>query len=233
MSTTFTEAQAVAVIGPNAVTRMAEALLSAGGDAMRRDVFAAAGLSRYLAAPPTRMIPETDVARLHAAAIATLGEARAADVSREAGRLTGDYLLAHRIPALAQRVLKRLPRKLAARLLVAAIARHAWTFAGGGAFSYAFSPGLTLRLRGSPICRGLRTQAPACAYFAATFERVFGEILGPSLRVTETECEATGAPACIFEARCCLLGSSSPEPASLRPADGLPPPPDDNASSIR
>jgi divinyl protochlorophyllide a 8-vinyl-reductase len=201
MSSTFTEARPVAVIGPNAVTRMAEALMSAGGDALRREVFSAAGLSRHLAAPPTHMIPEADVARLHAAAIATLGEARAAEVSREAGRLTGDYLLAHRIPPLAQRVLKRLPRALAARILVAAIARHAWTFAGGGEFSYAFSPTLTLRLKGSPICRGLRTREPACAYFAATFERVFGEMLGPSLRVREIECEATGAPACVFDVR--------------------------------
>jgi divinyl protochlorophyllide a 8-vinyl-reductase len=201
MSSIFTETSAVAVIGPNAITRMAEALSAALGESLCGDIFASAGLSRHLASPPTRMIPETDVAHLHGAAIAWLGEARAAEVSREAGRLTGEYLLAHRIPALAQRVLKRLPRALASRILVAAIARHAWTFAGGGEFAYRFSPRLTLTLKGSPICRGLRTQEPACGYFAATFERVFGEILGPSLRVTEIECEATGAPACVFEVR--------------------------------
>jgi divinyl protochlorophyllide a 8-vinyl-reductase len=201
MSITFTEASPpVAVIGPNAVTRMAEALTAMGGGAaLCRSVFESAGLSAYLATPPTRMIPETDVAHLHRAAIERLGEESAADVSREAGRLTGNYLLAHRIPLLAQRVLKRLPRALAARILVKAIARHAWTFAGGGEFTYKFSPQLTLRLKGSPICKGLRTREPACAYFAATFERVFGEMLGPSLRVTETECEATGAAACVFE----------------------------------
>ncbi len=85
-----------------------------------------------------------------------------------------------------QRVLKKLPRELAARILVAAIARHAWTFAGGGAFSYEFSPQLTLRLMGSPICKGLRTQEPACTYFAATFERVFREMLGPSFACTKS-----------------------------------------------
>jgi divinyl protochlorophyllide a 8-vinyl-reductase len=204
MSITSTEAARppVAVIGPNAITRMAEALATiGGGDATCRDVFASAGLSDYLATPPTRMIPETDVARLHRAAVDRLGEARTARISREAGRLTGDYLLAHRIPLLAQHVLKRLPRALAARILVKAIARHAWTFAGGGEFTYEASPQLTLRLKGSPICKDLRTREPACAYFAATFERVFKEILGPTLRVTETECEATGAPACVFEVR--------------------------------
>lgn len=191
----------VGVIGPNAVTRMAEALTSSGGETLCRRIFGRAGLDHHLATPPTRMIPESDVASLHRAAVGELGETRAAVISREAGRLTGDYLLAHRIPALAQRVLKRLPRRLAARLLVAAIARHAWTFAGSGAFSYSFAPQLVLKLKGSPICRELRTQEPACAYFAATFERVFGEMLGPALSVCETECEASGAPACVFVVR--------------------------------
>jgi divinyl protochlorophyllide a 8-vinyl-reductase len=145
------------------------------------------------------MVAEADVARLHRATIFRLGESRAADISRDAGRRTGEYLLAHRIPLLAQRILKRLPRAIAARILVAAIARHAWTFAGGGAFSYDTSPKLTLRLEGSPICKGLETREPACAYFAATFERVFAEMRGPSVQVVETACEATGAPACVFD----------------------------------
>lgn len=186
------------LIGPNAVTRMAEALRSSGGEALCRRIFALAELSHHLATPPLRMIPETDVAQLHRAAIRELGEARAARVSREAGRLTGEYLLAHRIPALAQRLLKSLPPWLAARLLVAAIARHAWTFAGSEEFAYSFSPDLILRLKGSPICRELRTQEPVCAYFAATFERVLAEMLGPTLSVRETQCAATGAPACVF-----------------------------------
>ncbi len=187
------------VVGPNAITRMAEALSAASGDALRDEVFAAAGLSAYIAHPPTQMTPEMDVARLHRATIARLGESRAAEVSRDAGRRTGEYLLAHRIPRPAQRVLKWTPRPIAARILVASIARHAWTFAGGGAFSYDTSSKLTLRLEGSPICKGLETHEPACAYFAATFERVFAEMLGPSVQVVETACEATGAPACVFE----------------------------------
>ena len=195
------ETARLGLIGPNAITQMAAALSDAGGAPLRREVFEDAGLARYLCAPPTHMIPEDDVARLHQAVVDRLGEANAAEVSRKAGRRTGDYLLANRIPALAQRVLKITPRPLAARILVAAIARHAWTFSGSGEFSYKFAPHLRLRIARSPICKGLCTEAPACTYFAATFERVFGEMLGPSLRVTETECAATGAAACVFEAR--------------------------------
>ncbi|HEY8125549.1 MAG TPA: bacteriochlorophyll 4-vinyl reductase [Methylocystis sp.] len=189
------------LIGPNAITQMAASLSDAYGAPLRRDVFEDAGLARHLLAQPTQMIPEDDVARLHQAAIDRLGEAKAAEVSRAAGRRTGDYLLATRIPPFAQRALKIMPRPLAARILVAAIARHAWTFSGSGEFSYEFAPHLYLRIVASPICRGLRTETPACTYFAATFERVFAEMLGPSLSVAEVECAATGAAACVFEVR--------------------------------
>jgi divinyl protochlorophyllide a 8-vinyl-reductase len=200
MSIAFTKEElAMPVIGPNAVTRMAQALSDRLGDVLCEEIFASAGLAHHLREPPTHMIPAADVTRLHRETLARLGAERAAAIGREAGRLTGDYLLANRIPIVAQRILKLLPRALAARILTSAIAGHAWTFAGGAAFSYAFVPHLQLRIKGSPICRGLWTEAPACAYYAATFERVFSEMLGPTLRVTEIECEATGAASCVFE----------------------------------
>ncbi len=189
---------AASVIGPNAVTRVAEALRAAGDELACRAIFRRAGVERHLDDPPTRMIDERDVAALHVAMVEILGARDAARTSIVAGRLTGDYLLAHRIPRLAQRVLRALPHAIDARILLRAIARHAWTFAGGGAFSYTFTPKLTLTLRGSPICRYLRTEEPACQYFAATFERVLGAMLGPRVRVIETDCEASGSDACRF-----------------------------------
>jgi divinyl protochlorophyllide a 8-vinyl-reductase len=186
------------VIGPNAVTRLAEALRELGPEPTARAIFRRAGVERHLDNPPTRMIDERDVAALHCAMVDLLGPADAARTSTLAGRLTGDYLLANRIPRVAQAILRAAPRPIAARVLMRAIAKHAWTFAGGGAFSYAFKPRLTLTLRGSPICRYLRTEEPACQYFAATFERVLGAMLGPRVRVIETECEASGSDACRF-----------------------------------
>jgi len=185
-------------IGPNAVTRLAEALTARDGADRCRTIFATAGLAHHLDTPPTAMVDEDDVARLHRALIDGLGADEAAEVSWEAGRLTGLYLLGNRIPRVAQVALRRLPRPLAARILLKAIARHAWTFAGSGTFAYGFDPGLWLRLEGSPVCRRLRTASPACHYFAASFETVFAAMLGPNLRVVETECEATGAAACVF-----------------------------------
>ncbi len=186
------------LVGPNAITRMAQALEAIEGPERCRAVFLRAGLAQALRTPPTDMVNEEDVAALQAATFATLGTVRARAVCLEAGRLTGDYLLANRIPHAAQRLLRWLPRSLAARILVRAIARHAWTFAGSGRFSYRFSGGLKLSVEHSPLCRRIRCEQHACHYFAGTFARVFEGVLGPGVQVCETACEAVGDPACVF-----------------------------------
>jgi divinyl protochlorophyllide a 8-vinyl-reductase len=186
-------------IGPNAITRVAEALAQAAP--ARVAVFASAGLAHYLRAPPEAMVDETEVVRLHRALRSVLGEREARRVARRAGELTGDYLLAHRIPAAAGRVLRALPAALAAPLLLAAIRRHAWTFAGSGLFTATAGRPVRLAIEGNPLCRGAAADEPLCDYYAATFERLFQALAHPRARVVETDCEACGADACRFEAR--------------------------------
>ncbi|TCZ66199.1 bacteriochlorophyll 4-vinyl reductase [Roseicella aquatilis] len=188
-------------IGPNAITRMAEALDAALPAAEVDALFAAAGLAAYRRSPPERMVDEREVAALHRTLRARLPPARLEAVTREAGLRTGDYLLAHRIPRPVQALLRLLPAPLAARLLVSAIRRHAWTFAGSGAF--AAWPGYPLRLAiaGCPLCRGMSAERPACGTYAATFERLFRRLVHRRARVTETACEAMGSAACVFELR--------------------------------
>jgi divinyl protochlorophyllide a 8-vinyl-reductase len=189
-------------IGPNAVTRMAEALRALHGEAVAGRVFAAAALGDMLRDPPQEMIDERDVARLHRSAHAALGAVAAAAVARDAGARTGAYLLAHRIPRPVQWLLRRLPAPLAARLLVAAIARHAWTFAGSGEFGVAWRRGgVRLAIARCPLCREIAAGDPACDFYCATFERLFGELVRAGSSVTETSCQACGAGACVFEVR--------------------------------
>ena len=184
-------------IGPNAITRVAEAL---PGDVVGA-IFAAAGLAAYRDAPPTGMVDEREVTALHRVLRARLDSAMLVGVTRQAGLRTADYLLAHRIPRPVQWLLRALPAPLAARLLCSAIARHAWTFVGSGRFDVL--PGRPLRLvvSGCPLCRGAMLDQPGCDYFAATFERLFRRLVHRRARVTETACEAMGDPACIFTVR--------------------------------
>jgi divinyl protochlorophyllide a 8-vinyl-reductase len=146
------------------------------------------------------MVDEFDVSALHLALHDVLGAAGAEAVATQAGRLTGDYLLSNRIPRMAQRVLRWLPPSLGAGLLARAIARHAWTFTGSGRFAWQRHGRRSLHLvvDGSPVCRMLRTDAPACHYFSATFERVFAGALGRRVGVREIRCAAAGDGACVF-----------------------------------
>jgi divinyl protochlorophyllide a 8-vinyl-reductase len=188
-------------IGPNAVSRLAEALgAEAGGEAVLA-LFEEAGLAHHLRHAPQHMVAERDVILLHAALRRRLGEAGAARIGAAAGRLTADYLLAHRIPRPLQAVLRVTPPRLAARVLLGAIGRHSWTFSGSGRFHA--KPGRPSRvwIAGCPLCRGAATEAPACSYFAATLERLFQELVSPRARAAETACEGLGAPACVFELR--------------------------------
>jgi divinyl protochlorophyllide a 8-vinyl-reductase len=194
-------------IGPNAILRLIDALESCVGRDRMRQVFEIAGQARYLGDRPATMVDERAVTSLYTTLPAQLGVRLAAEVSAQAGRLTGDYLLAQRIPAPVRVLLRALPASVAARVLVPAIRRHAWTFAGTGRFAAAPVHGRTgaravrwrLRIEHCPICRGCVSNVPGCSYYAATFERIFAALVHRGAAVREVECEAQGAPACLFE----------------------------------
>ena len=198
-------------IGPNAVIRLAEAAEAALGRAAAARVFARAGLAHRLDAPPDAMVDEGEVVALYAALAETAPEAAA--VAAEAGRLTADYLLAHRIPKPVQILLRLAPPGLAARVLLAAIGKHAWTFAGTGAFSAETGRGARVAVAGGPFAADGPETAPLRAFYAAVFERLFRTLVS---RATEARAEAGGG-------RCVIaLGWRRPAPTPVLPgAPGL------------
>jgi divinyl protochlorophyllide a 8-vinyl-reductase len=192
---------APARIGPNAILRVAEALRAGPDAAALSPVFTRAGLTGYLDAPPHDMVDEREVTALHAALREVLGIKGARQIGADAGRRTGDYLLANRIPRPAQRLLRLLPGALAGRLLLKAIERNAWTFAGSARFSTQAGTPTRFILEGSRVCLGAQSPVPVCDFYAATFERLFRQLVDPKVRVIEVQCQAMGDPACVFEVR--------------------------------
>jgi len=199
--TTRTEAAAPARIGPNAVLRVAEALRAGSDPEAVSRVFSHAGLSHYLHAPPEEMVDEREVTALHQALREVLGIKDARHIGAAAGRLTGDYLLANRIPRPAQTLLRILPRPLATRILLKAIERNAWTFAGSASFRTQAGRPTRFILEGSRVCLGTQSPVPLCDFYGATFERLLRELIDPQVRVVEIQCQAMGDPSCVFEVR--------------------------------
>jgi divinyl protochlorophyllide a 8-vinyl-reductase len=184
------------------VTRLAEALRERDGEGAAQRVFGGAQLAAHLANPPQQMVPEHEVAALHAALREELGIAEARRVGRLAGERTAAYLLAHRVPRLMRWLLPLLPAWLAAWLLCRAIAAHAWTFAGSGRLR--ISRGrrcVTMELAGSPVCAEERSDEPLCDYQAATIGGLFTALVHRRARTEEAACHAQGASACRFVTR--------------------------------
>lgn len=190
-------ADATARIGPNAILQLVPVLEEAAGRDFAAHVLAMAGVFE-LPDPSAGLIDEAPAARLHQAMRLEMPDA-APMLAREAGWRTGEYILAHRIPKPAQRLLRLMPARLAVPVLSKAIAKHAWTFCGSGAFRLVSTWPAVFEIGDNPVVRGERSEVPLCHWHAAVFERLFSALCGPRWRAVETQCCAQGHPACRFE----------------------------------
>jgi divinyl protochlorophyllide a 8-vinyl-reductase len=189
------------LVGPNAAIQLAIALRSAGLNYIARDVFAKVGAQEWLERPPTAMVDEMRVARIHQGIREKLSREDAGAILAAAGQLTADYLLANRIPKAFRRLLSYLPRSVAERLFLSALRRHAWTFVGSGKFIARMGAPTILEIKGNPFCEGEKRTAPVCDWHAAVFQRMFAQLIAPSAQVREVACEAQGDGCCRFALR--------------------------------
>ena len=190
-------------VGPNAVIQLAGALRDRLGQQAAEDLFRHAGLPHFLIEPPGNMVDEALAARLFECLFARLPATTAAVIAAEAGTRTADYILANRIPTLAQRVLSALPPALAGPLLLAAIAKNAWTFAGSGRVrtdsirgkgaSSTSGPLWVIEITDNPLAM------PGCVWHSAVFRRLFETLVSPAIAVRHPDCCHAGAPCCRFE----------------------------------
>lgn len=186
------------VIGPNAVIQLGEALRAMAGEQRTAGLYRDAGCAAWFTSRPDAMVDERRTAALHQALHRGLPE-EAPRILAEAGRRTGDYILAHRIPRPAQWLLRHLPAGLAGPVLLDAIARHAWTFAGTGRFSARRGHPYLVEIAANPLVAGERAAAPVCIWHAAVFRRLFQALVHREASVLEIACGAAGAPACRFD----------------------------------
>lgn len=182
-----------AVIGPNAVLQLEEALREAGGEVLAERIFTRAGWAHLLVERPADMIDEAIPRALFATLFAELEPDQARSIAHRAGQLTGAYILANRIPAPVRILLKLLPATLAAPLLLNAIQRHAWTFAGSGVCVTQAGRPARLTLENNPL------SMPGCVWHVGVFEVLFRSLVSAKTRVAHPSCQYTDGPTCAFE----------------------------------
>lgn len=182
-------------IGPNAILQLVPVLDQVLGPGHRNDLLAVAGITGL--PDGASMIDEVPVARLHQA-LRQRWPGEAAGIAARAGCGTGDYILAHRIPAAAKGFLKVLPVGLRARVLAKAIEKHAWTFAGSGQFRVAGLQPLVFEIARNPVVRGEVAPAPVCIWHAQVFERLYRVLVADDYRAEEHDCRAVRGEVCRF-----------------------------------
>lgn len=185
-------------IGPNAIIQVASVLRDRFSLPFAESVLR--GATPYtLDTMPTGMVDEREAQAVVHALVERVGAGAATPVLREAGHRTAAYLMAHRIPVLAQWLMRALPQRLGLRLLLQAMSANAWTFAGSGQFAVVHSAaGTELVFHDCAMCRNMRQPQPMCDFYAGTFERLIGTLISATIRVDEVECMAQGDAVCRF-----------------------------------
>lgn len=166
-----------ALIGPNAVLKAVEVMEERLGVAETAAILADAQITRLPSGE--HMIPEIEALRLHRW-LAMHDPMGALVIAEEAGARTADYIIAHRIPRAAVWLLRRLPARLAAPLLMAAIRQHAWTFVGAGAFEPAGAWRFTIDR--AAAADSLPPPDSLFVWYAAVFTRLYRALVASDSR---------------------------------------------------
>jgi divinyl protochlorophyllide a 8-vinyl-reductase len=142
------------------------------------------------------MVDAGTVRRLNQAIRACLPETDARAVMHKAGELTGRYILANRIPAKVMLLLEALPSLISPHLLMMAIKRHSWTFAGSSRVSITHGwRNATITIEDNPIAYG------PCAWHIAVFTVLLEPLARKTLHVVEEGCCADRKNCCRFIVR--------------------------------
>ena len=182
-----------ALVGPNAVVQLVNALQDAFGPTKARSYFEQLGYEQLFDDPPEAMIDQNIAALLLRALWEALPPEMASSIAGQAGLRTADYILAHRIPKAAQFALQIAPPRISANLLLTAIRKHAWTFSGSGVCETARKPVHLISIRANPLAM------PECAWHVAVFDRLFSTLVSRAATVRHVACCRDGEASCRFE----------------------------------
>ena len=182
-----------AKIGPNSIIQTVAALETKYGKAEAEARLAVAGHGHLAGNLPSEMVEEEKFHSLVTSLDSELDTKELEEILNDAGRRTAAYLLKVRIPGFFQKILKPLPPPIAFRLLLFAISKNAWTFAGSGDFSYTTgkTPLITVRVKSPTV--------PVVGHFyLGTFTGLLRELVNPKTTIDELTTGESGSFVCRY-----------------------------------
>ncbi len=180
------------VFGSKAFGHIMQSLTEIGGEPLRHKVIAEAGLP-YLKTDQNRpSFSPTAILSLFQILERVLPKALASRVVILSARKAAEDLLKEHIPGIAQKMLYTLPDHVSAPLLLDALKRIAWTFAGSGSVRVMAGPPMYLVIDKNPAVIW------GCLWQRALIETVFRNLISARARVEHLRCCKTGQSSCIY-----------------------------------
>ena len=186
-------------IGPNSIIQTIAALREAYGPVESSAILVRGGSADLLDRMPTAMVDEREFHSLARLLVDQIGDEHAGHILKRAGQLTAEYLLQNRIPRPIQLLLRALPPWLGLRLLLPAINKNAWTFAGSGAFEYTSSGKPYVSIANRRLSDAPELAAAVCSYYKGTFEHLLRTLVDRRVALWENSCQAQGGHACVYQ----------------------------------
>ncbi len=182
-----------AKIGPNSIIQTVAALEAMFGGKEAEAILTRAGQGHWIGNLPSEMTDESKFHALARALLKEIGEQKTATILEDSGRRTAAYLLRVRIPGFFQKILKPLPPGPAFRLLLFAISKNAWTFAGSGEFRYTSGkqPVISVKV----TCP---SQPVVGNFYLGTFEALLEALVNPKTTIKASIRKESGAILCTY-----------------------------------
>jgi divinyl protochlorophyllide a 8-vinyl-reductase len=185
-------------IGPNSLIQTVQSLKDFYGEEKARRILQEGGQGHLLTYQPHEMIDEGQFITLARMLYRDLGLTEALTVLRRSGNLTGEYVLKNRLPRPVQFIIKLLPQKLALKMMLTAIGKNSWTFAGSGTYTFTTGSKPQIFIQNTILRHAVEADRPACSYYRGAFETLLKTLVSKRLEVEEVECGAAGADRCVF-----------------------------------
>ena len=187
---------APAKIGPNSIIQTVSALEAKYGKAEADARLTVAGQGHLIGNLPSEMVEEEKFHNLVKSLDKELDSDVLAELLNDSGQRTAAYLLKVRIPGFFQTLLKPLPSGLAFKLLLFAISKNAWTFAGSGDFSYTTgkTPEITVKVT-------YPTLPVVGNFYLGTFTKLLRELVNPDTKIDASITGESGDILCKYTCR--------------------------------